>query len=140
MRTFFAIAAAVLIATPLMGTSAYASSDGIRHRTVTRTAVSGQKYRLGSNNLVTANCGSDQVPKVIIREAPKHGSVNTQIEPDFAKGTGPYAKCSKTKIRSAVVYYTSKPGYVGKDRIVIRVLFLNGQVDDNIVNMVVIKK
>ncbi|QND14021.1 hypothetical protein HB775_09130 [Rhizobium leguminosarum bv. trifolii] len=113
--------------------------DGLSRHQKNITAASGERTKLGVAFSLNPDCSAKAVPEVRIREAPKHGKVESLRELAFPNGKDEYKKCNGTKVLATVGYYTSDKGFVGKDRIVVRTSDKNGQVDEGVLNITVVE-
>lgn len=114
-------------------------ADGLRHNHRSVAAVSGQKTRIGINFKTNGNCGVDQQPDVTVIKPPQHGKIDTQTEAGYTHFTNANARCNTQKMPGMATYYTSAPGYSGKDKVVTRVSFRDGRVDEDTVDINVVK-
>ncbi len=95
---------------------------------------------LGHAVLANRDCTSGNVPNTRITESPKHGKTEIVNEKVFRGDfKGDFAKCNSTKFPASVAYYTSTPGYIGKDELRSRISFRNGKIRDFIVEIDVVK-
>lgn len=85
------------------------------------SAKSGQKTGLVSNYMVNPDCSSGKVPDFKVATAPANGTVDLwrgTVSPSFAQGHA-QEKCNARKVAAVGAFYTSKPGFVGTDRLVV---------------------
>lgn len=115
------------------------SADGVMNRSHTITAVSGERTRIKKSWHLEPDCSSAAVPTVRVMQPPKNGNVETVAEKTFPNAGGAYAKCNTKKVESAMSYYQSKSGYVGKDKVVLRESFRDGKVVDMNIDINVVK-
>jgi len=113
--------------------------DGLRHIHLTKAAVSGQKTRIGHSFKTNGNCGVDQLPDIAILQPSQHGKVETETEAGYTHFKGAYARCNTQRIPGMATYYTSAPGYSGRDRVVTRVSFRDGRIDEATIDINVVK-
>ncbi|WP_245441898.1 hypothetical protein [Rhizobium phaseoli] len=113
--------------------------DGLKRYQKNITVASGERTRLGAAFSLNPDCSAKAVPEVRIREAPKHGKVESLRELTFPNSKGEYKKCTSTKVPATVGYYTPDKGFVGKDRVVVRTSYKNGVVDEGVINITVVE-
>ncbi|TCU14754.1 hypothetical protein EV132_108124 [Rhizobium sullae] len=115
------------------------SPDGLVRYKARRSVVSGERTKIGAAWNLNPDCTAKTVPDVRVRQAPKHGKVENLRELAFPSATDEYEKCNGTKVPAVVGYYTSKQGFVGKDRIVVRTSYKDGNVDEQVLDIAVVK-
>jgi hypothetical protein len=115
------------------------NADGVLQGHSKKVAVSGERTRIKQSWHVEPDCSSGAVPTVRITQAPQNGTTDTVTEQIFPKTRGKYAKCETKKINSAVTYYKSNSGFVGKDKVALRESFHDGRVVDVNIDINVVK-
>lgn len=116
------------------------SPDGVKRVEFNKVAVSGERTREGVAWHIKPDCSMQNMPTVRVVEPPKHGKleiVKEGIFPTTAKGL--YNKCRSVKVQGSVGYYTSDKGYIGMDRLTVRVSYGNGRIEDTVLNIKVVK-
>ncbi|WP_377298396.1 hypothetical protein [Rhizobium sp. SGZ-381] len=133
------IAVVLLVLTSLAG-CATAGTDGVETRVWTKKVVAGERTWVGNAWKLNRDCTADGVPQAYILSPPKHGKLVFVREKRFpAMAKGPYAKCRDTKADMLVGYYTSDPGYAGKDEAKFRLSSMDGRIGDNVMRVDVLK-
>ncbi|WP_047461485.1 hypothetical protein [Rhizobium rhizogenes] len=133
------IAAAVVAVTSL-SSCVTMSPDGVKRFEFSKIAVSGERTQQGTAWLIKPNCTMDSMPNIRALEGPKHGKFVVVHEDLFpTSAAGDYRKCRTVKVLGAVGYYTSDKGYIGQDRMVARVSYANGRVEDTVLTIKVVK-
>lgn len=115
------------------------TSDSFRQKSVSKTVLTGEKTKLGQTWHVDKDCSFVGYLPTHVIEQPKHGRFQLVHESVFPNEKGALAKCRTVKVQGMVGYYTSEPGYIGSDKIVVRSPSGNGRVDEIIMNVNVIK-
>ncbi|MBY5391031.1 hypothetical protein [Rhizobium leguminosarum] len=132
------VAAAMSVGAVLAGCTT-TGPDGLKRYQKNITVASGERTKLGAAFSLNPDCTAKAVPEVRIREAPKHGKVESLRELAFPNSKGEYKKCASTKVIATVGYYTPDKGFVGKDRVVVRTSYRNGVVDEGVINITVVE-
>jgi hypothetical protein len=110
--------------------SACADTPGnpvIKPSTVARGVDSGTRQTIDDYYSVEPDCGNPGYPEIKILHMPAHGIVATEngaTYPNFPKDNVRY-ECNKKKVASSEVFYTSNPGYHGRDSFTLQVRFVN---------------
>jgi hypothetical protein len=84
------------------------------------SAKSGHKIGLLSNYMVNPG-SSGKTPDFEVVAAPANGTVDLwrgSVSPSFAQGH-PQQKCNARKVAAVGAFYTSRPGFVGADKLVV---------------------
>jgi hypothetical protein len=120
-----AIAAACLIGSVAVG---------IAHADETRSAsvFTGNETRVLSPNFVNADCTSGPRPDVRVAGQPANGTIRIEPEPVFVSRPAgdQHAQCNGRKVDGVAVFYKSKDGFVGTDKVVVDVDFQRGTVSE----------
>ncbi|TDW16582.1 hypothetical protein EV128_13434 [Rhizobium azibense] len=136
-RVLILVAATSVIASFASCTTS--SPDGLRRHRAHRSVVSGERTKIGAAWNLNPDCSAKTVPDVRVRQAPRHGKLENLRELAFPSATDEYEKCNGIKIPAVVGYYTSEKGFVGKDRIVVRTSYKDGNVDEQVLDIAVVK-
>jgi hypothetical protein len=139
MKKAFILSVATMCASAALTSCTTTGPDGLSHYQRNISVASGERTKIGVAFSLNPDCSAKVVPEVRIREAPKHGNVESLRELAFPHGKGEYKKCNGTKVPTTVGYYTSDKGFVGKDRIVIRTSDKNGIVTEGVLNITVVE-
>lgn len=139
MKKAFILSVAAICVSAALASCTTTGPDGLARHQKNISVASGERTKLGVAFSLNPDCSAKAVPEVLIREAPKHGKVESLRELAFPNGKGEYKKCNSTKVLSTVGYYTPDKGFVGKDRIVVRTSDKNGHVDDGVLNITVVE-
>ena len=139
MKKAFILPVAAMSVSAMLAGCTTTGPDGLKRDQKNITVASGERTKLGAALSLNPDCSAKAVPEVRIREAPKHGKVESLRELAFPSGKGAYKKCSGIKVPATVGYYTSDKGFVGKDRIVIRTSDKSGHVDEGVLNITVVE-
>ena len=116
------------------------TSDSSRRESASLTAHSGEKTRAGQNWHINSDCSLADYPPTHIIEQPKHGRLQIVHEPIFPhEAKGKLAKCRTVKVGGVAGYYTSKPGYIGSDRFVVRFPVGDGEIKEMVLNVSVMQ-
>lgn len=89
--------------------------------TFTISAKSGYKTGLLSTHMVNPDCTSGRVPAFKVATPPANGTIDLwqgSISPSYAAGHALH-KCNSRKVAAVGAYYTSKPGFVGTDQLIV---------------------
>jgi hypothetical protein len=89
-------------------------------------AVSGGPLHLNNHGSVTKECGPAPIPTIRVIDRPKHGTLTIRL------GTiadGQIGNCKFVDLPIRGVFYVSKPGYVGADRVTYEVIAYDGQIE-----------
>jgi hypothetical protein len=102
-----------------------------------KNVASGVRTHVGTSYHLNPDCSLDG--KVIVRliQKPQNGSVELIAEQGFtnySKDRQQY-KCNRTLTDVEKVFYTSRNGFVGKDRFVIEVFYPNGNYRKKVFNI-----
>jgi len=139
MRKAFLLSIVAMSFNAVLAGCTTVTADGLTRYEKNVSVASGERTRLGVAFLINPDCSMTAVPEVRIREAPKHGKVESVRELAFPNGKGEYKKCNGTKVPATVGYYTPDEGFVGKDRVVVRTSYKNGVVDEGVLNITVVE-
>ena len=139
MKKAFILSVATICVSAALASCTTTGPDGLERHQKNITVASGERTRLGVAYSLNPDCSAKAVPEVRVREAPKHGNVESLRELAFPNGKGEYKKCSSTKVPATVGYYTPEKGFVGKDRVVVRTSYKNGVVDEGVINITVVE-
>jgi len=95
-----------------------------------RDGFSGTEFRLGAMNYVKADCSSGPVPDVRIVAKPANGELRTEQivyivdrTPDNRR-----AHCNGKEVDAVGLFYKSRDGFVGRDKVLVDVDYKNGTV------------
>lgn len=139
MKQIFILSIAGMSVSASLSGCTTTSPDGLVRNKAHRSVVSGERTKIGSAWNLNPDCSAKTVPDVRVREAPKYGKLENLRELAFPSATDEYEKCNGTKIPAVVGYYTSEKGFVGKDRIVVRTSYKDGNVDEQVLDITVVK-
>ncbi len=113
--------------------------ENIKHQSVSKTVLTGEKTQLGTNWHINPDCSFADLPATHIIEAPKHGRLQILHSKIFPNAKGLFAKCRTVRVNGLVAYYRSKPGYVGTDQVILRAPYGDGKVAETVINITVVK-
>ncbi|WP_246798311.1 hypothetical protein [Rhizobium leguminosarum] len=139
MKKAFILSVATMCVSAALASCTTTGADGLSRHQKNITVASGERTKLGAAFSLNPDCTAKAVPEVRIREAPKHGKVESLRELAFPNSKGEYKKCASTKVIATVGYYTPDKGFVGKDRVVVRTSYKNGVVDEGVINITVVE-
>jgi hypothetical protein len=96
-----------------------------------KTTSRGKAIEASENWDLNQDCSVRAYPAAKIISAPTNGTTKVgratfKMGSKFAND--PYYKCKSTTIKGTAVRYTPKPGFIGKDRMKLRVHFSTGDV------------
>lgn len=137
MKNFFACL--ILAVAVISLSSCTTTSNSFRQKSKSITALSGERTRIGQTWHINNDCSHADYPATHIVEQPKHGRLQIVHEPVFPNAAGKLAKCRTVKVGGVVGYYTSEPGYIGSDRIVLSSPYGDGKIEETVMNVNVIK-
>ncbi len=108
--------------------SDYAFARELPTPTVFPIVASGERTRVGITYHLNPDCSS--AGRIIVRlaESPSNGAaelVTEQAFPDYATEDQKF-KCNEKSLDLPAFYYTSRPGFKGKDRFTVEIFFSNG--------------
>lgn len=106
------------------------TASGIKEVSRDFTAVSGERTRLHDALHLNRDCSPDTLPNVRVMTPPQHGKIDLVTQDVSPVFKGPSTKCNGTKLRGVSIYYASKTGYVGQDKVIIRESYGDGKVVD----------
>lgn len=132
------ISAAILISTAV-SSCVTTNAEGIKQITSTKNALSGERTKIHWAMAVKGDCSARVIPELRVLQAPQHGTLDIVHEKVDGKFHGTYAKCTGKDVQGAAAYYTSKQGFVGTDKVVIRNSYKDGVVRDSVVTIDVVK-
>lgn len=115
------------------------NAEGIKQVTYTKNAVSGERTKMDTAMAVKGDCSARVLPELRVLQAPQHGTVDIVHEKMDGRFRGTYAKCTGKDVQGTAAYYTSKKGFVGNDKVVIRNSYKNGLVFDAAAEMKVVR-
>ena len=134
------VTAVLMLALSLALIPTYAGAEeGIQRKTVQKTVFAGKKTRLGELWHIGQDCKTIDVPAHRIIEKPKNGRIEIVQEGIFPSPKSDRGHCSKIKAMGAVIYYTPKPGFEGRDRAILRMEIGDGVLGDKTINIRVVK-
>lgn len=107
-------------------------ANGVRHNTAHRTAISGERTRVGFAYYIAPDCSVISIPSAKIVKEPQHGRIESVRETGYPRGTGERRKCNSTKVSGLAGYYTSDKGFAGKDSLTARISTGNGTVSETV--------
>ena len=132
------ISVAILISTAI-SSCVTTNAEGIKQTTYTKNALSGERTKIDWAVAVTGDCSARVIPELRVLQAPQHGTVDIVHEKLDGKFHGTYAKCTGKDVQGAAAYYTSKKGFTGTDKVVIRNSYKDGVVRDSVAEINVVK-
>ena len=115
------------------------TASGIREVSHSVTSVSGERTKLHDAWHLKRDCSADTMPNVRVMTPPEHGKIDLVTQDVVPVYKGPATKCNGIKPRGITIYYTSKPGYVGQDKVVFRESYGDGQVLDATIKLNVVQ-
>jgi hypothetical protein len=114
------------------------NADGVKQINEHALAVSGERTKIGRDWNVNPDCSVPSKPVVRVVQAPEHGKLAIVEEGVFPNKHG--GKCNSIKVLGNAQYYTSNPGFVGKDRVVTRHSYGGGgSIEDVTTEITVVK-
>ncbi len=132
MRRFL-LSSVVVIAAIFVSAYPSTASEGVPQIRRDNIVKSGQRDRIGRARQTEPDCTVSRVPNVRVIEPPSHGRVALVREQEVITGAkGRFAKCNSRQVPVIAYYYQSTPGYIGRDRFVVRISFRDGFVTDRI--------
>ncbi|MBB3297109.1 hypothetical protein CO662_03135 [Rhizobium anhuiense] len=138
MKSIFAYS--ILAAAVISLSSCTTTSDSFRRESASLTVRSGERTRAGQVWRIHSDCSLADYPPTHIIEQPKHGRLQIVHEPIFPhEAKGKLAKCRTVKVGGVAGYYTSKPGYIGSDRFVVRFPVGDGEIKEMVLNVSVMQ-
>ncbi|AIC27873.1 hypothetical protein IE4771_CH02775 [Rhizobium etli bv. mimosae str. IE4771] len=129
----------ILAATVTPLSSCTTTPESSRRQSLSITAQSGIRTLVAKNWHIDDDCRHIDYPAINIVERPKHGRLEIVHEPLFPKLDGKASKCETIKVNGVVGYYTSDPGYTGRDRLVIRSPYEEGKTEEGVLSVKVVK-
>lgn len=114
--------------------------DGVVMKTTSKKVIAGERTRVGYSWKLGPDCTANGVPQAYILEPPQHGKLVFTTEKNFpVSAQGIYAKCRDKKVDTIAGYYTSAPGYTGKDHAKFRISGQDGRIVDHSLDLDVVK-
>lgn len=101
--------------------------------------MSGIRTKIGQHYHINNDCTPAQMPPTVVIKPPAHGKIEIVKEKVFPKPSGPLARCSSVKVSGLAGYYTSKPGFKGKDQFILRAPVGDGKIADTTIIVNVLK-
>jgi hypothetical protein len=97
---------------------------------LTKNAFSGSEFQVGAMNNVKADCSSGPVPDLRIVTRPENGEMRAeQVRLVVNRAADdPRANCNGKEVDAMGLFYKSRDGFVGQDKIVVDVDFKSGTV------------
>ena len=124
------IAVCSVLASTLMF-SACTTTENVKTTRLTLNTLEGKSVRVGAAWHINPDCTVLAVPDVKVLQPPAHGKLSIEKAATFPKSKGEtYLKCNNRKVTGRITYYTPNSGFIGKDRMKLRVSYINGVLDD----------
>ncbi len=101
--------------------------------------MSGIRTKIGQHYHINNDCTPAQMPPTVVVQSPAHGKIEIVKEKIFPKSNGPLARCGSVKVPGLAGYYTSKPGFAGKDQFTLRAPVGDGKIADTTIIVNVLK-
>lgn len=132
------ISAAILISTAV-SSCVTTNAEGIKQVTYKKNALSGERTKIDWAVAVKGDCSARVIPELRILQAPQYGTVDIVHEKIDGRFHGTYAKCTGKDVQGAAAYYTSKKGFVGSDKVIVRNSYKDGMVVDGVAEINVVR-
>lgn len=116
--------------------SACTTTENVKTTKLTLNTLNGKAVRVGSAWHINPDCTVLAVPDVKVLQPPAHGKLSIEKAATFPKSNSEiYRKCNSHKVMGRVTYYTPDKGFTGKDRMKLRVSYINGVFDDGVITV-----
>ncbi|MDQ1186836.1 hypothetical protein [Agrobacterium larrymoorei] len=132
------ISAAILISTAV-SSCVTTNAEGIKQVTYKKNALSGERTKIDWAVAVKGDCSARVIPELRILQAPQHGTVDIVHEKIDGRFHGTYAKCTGKDVQGTSAYYTSKKGFIGSDKVIVRNSYKDGVVVDGVAEINVVR-
>ena len=95
----------------------------------TRVVIAEQPARIGFLVNLDPDCSVNPMRSVRIVEEPKHGKGTVERGPGFTNfpKDNPRFECNKQRSEGSVVWYQAEAGYIGKDSLMVEVVYPDGR-------------
>jgi hypothetical protein len=112
---------------------ALVSSSGLAGET-TKIAVTGQETRVAALGSMGSGCKPNPAPDVSVAQNASYGVIRIV---SATMKTNRFRQCPEAEIPVKVVFYKSQPNYVGEDKVVLDVSFVDGTASSESINITV---